>query len=689
MLAALSADNVVPTAMLQMESLGGSFLTSGEYAAKVPDYLRRCPSIHLQRLAVSVGWRKGDAASIMAGSSGGQAIALLSLCIFSLYKAHDAGRILFELSQNQLPASVAISSVAQLVDIGKLLNAKLETLGFGNLLAKQVTNVYAVYDHLGLTVPEDFLEPITTGSMVGLLGSISQALREENTIVRISGTRGLGHVLGLIMMMFPQDSLVTIDGVVTFEGPRNSIIVEFSANATTSGISHFQLESLIPSHRKLPIEIEPRGPGPAFLLCSFAWKNWVADLLQLEFQAFGLTCPSTLLIACCDMLLHLPEAAVSGYTARTSNVLPATGVFNSLGPYPLRRMYERCQAVLGTLPSGHQFDMRTAYTNLVVAATEALKFVKCSCAATEPCDMSAGWIWKPKRKTKQYCKRFRLWAAIGMTLDNAFCCFFVNAGTNTTVHTPDPYCPKMPSLINQRLRLNDDFFVITCESFHTSLTRTFSLAGEALASGSGSSVIFPVTLRDVKLTTGLPILYELVEGQIMFGGRYHSYMCGHTASPRPKAKTHIHPSKSRIVPTNFGEHSGLTMTVRECLGYLELRTTARVSGVDVNLNLESIIIASYGLQETEPCNHPMDVPLPSDHEVFVQTTSVASPSAPRQKVAIALTQNNPTAQLLCCEAGVRTLLLKDCCLNCALEQAQNSEIFDDQTASKPFTAIVV
>ena len=57
--------------MLQMEKLGGGFLISGKYAKKVPDYLQRCSSVPLGNLALSIGWRKGDAASLMAGSAGG------------------------------------------------------------------------------------------------------------------------------------------------------------------------------------------------------------------------------------------------------------------------------------------------------------------------------------------------------------------------------------------------------------------------------------------------------------------------------------------------------------------------------------------------------------------------------------------------------------------------------------------
>ena len=66
MLATFSADDVAPTAMIQMERLGSMFLISGKYADRVPDLLQRYSSVRLDRTLISIGWYKGDSASIMA-----------------------------------------------------------------------------------------------------------------------------------------------------------------------------------------------------------------------------------------------------------------------------------------------------------------------------------------------------------------------------------------------------------------------------------------------------------------------------------------------------------------------------------------------------------------------------------------------------------------------------------------------
>ncbi len=132
-LATLSADNILPMALVQMEKLGSAFSTTGEYAERVKSLLQRCGDVRLNHLAIVVGWRKNDSASLMAESAGGQAIALVSMCLMNLLGHPDSGTILTQLCSRLLSDSMNVSSVSQLADVAKLLTGKLDTLGFGNL----------------------------------------------------------------------------------------------------------------------------------------------------------------------------------------------------------------------------------------------------------------------------------------------------------------------------------------------------------------------------------------------------------------------------------------------------------------------------------------------------------------------------------------------------------------------------
>ena len=92
-LATLSADNVAPMAMIQLEQLGSMFPTNGDHAERVKSLLQRCSNVRLDRLTLLLGWRKNDSASLMANTAGGQAIALVSLCLINNFKPSDVGLI--------------------------------------------------------------------------------------------------------------------------------------------------------------------------------------------------------------------------------------------------------------------------------------------------------------------------------------------------------------------------------------------------------------------------------------------------------------------------------------------------------------------------------------------------------------------------------------------------------------------
>ena len=156
-LASLSADNIVPMALLQREQLGTNFPINGRLAENMKGLLQRCKDVRLDHFAFIIGWRKNDSASLMAESAGGQAIALLSICLKNLFKHADTGVILARLSSKLCPRTANISSASQLADVATLLASKADALGFGNLLAKKVMRIHDVYHALGRSAPMNLL----------------------------------------------------------------------------------------------------------------------------------------------------------------------------------------------------------------------------------------------------------------------------------------------------------------------------------------------------------------------------------------------------------------------------------------------------------------------------------------------------------------------------------------------------
>lgn len=683
MLSTLSADNVLPMAMIQMENLGALFPTNGEHAAKVPDLLQRYSSIRIDRLSLAIGWRKGDAASLMATSAGGQAVSLLCVCLCSLLTPADTGEVLFQLSQTFLPRNEAISSVSQLANVAALLGGKLDILGFGNLLAHQVMRVNSAYEQLSIPFPNDFLEQITSESMFELLYSISQALREETALVRISGSCGMGHVLGVVLMLFPQDVVVTVENVVIHEGLRRSLLLEIVSHEEYNGMLKVQVETTLDTATSGPLlqNLVKIGHGHDPSLYRFTWSGWIAHYLELEFLSVGLVCTQDLLLACCELLVLIP-AFVNAQSFPASD-FPRKGLIALLGPAPNERMRQICLSTYQVQPRMVLKSLPTAYKDLVSVFRMLASRIQCSCGREHSIiDLSKAWgsnySW---HRASIFCHFYRILAAIGNALNMGLCCFFVEAGPNATIRGSYP-----ASFTHQEFlatdaicrailpgdAFRDEWAIPNCDTLHESILTCFSgyHSPHSLASSSNSSTIYPVLLEKMQIDSSKRASYLLLEGRLFFNDRYHRRIESAKApSTRVMGEKFLSDPKNEVFPSSVGEHSHILLTLKERFSWLEIRTSVRVSGVNLDLDLFAILISCYGLNMPEPCNHPVSDPLVPELQDLVRTTSVASPYAPGW-ISIVQAQHNPTAQFLACE-HVPTLWLKDCCLSCAVRQAKN------------------
>lgn len=674
-LAALSADDVTPLAMVQMENLGSLFHINGKYALQVPDLLQRCKSTRLDRLGLLVGWRKGDSASLMAQSAGGQAISLLSMCILNLYDESDVGRLLSGLSKSMLSQTIAISSPSQLVKVARILSSKLEVLGFGNILASQVVRIYDAYKHFGKPVPNNFLDEISADSMTELLHAITRAIREESIIVRIRGSHSMGLILAIVTIMFPEDAFVTMENVIVFEGLRKSILVEFT---DSDEFVNIQIESKLQIHKTvpiLPIVINAMESSESWYC--YKWSGCMADILQVMFMENGLICPEPLRVACCAMLEPLAKQF-----GRGDNQLDTTGLLGGynaiklLGPYPHERIDKICQK-LWRIPPGWAkpaSSLKSAYDDLVLVFDEATPTVPCTCRRQTRCSTDYGWQHHRHEQRLRFCPLHRLWRAVGLTISCGFAGLFVDADDCATI--PHPIFDSFPSF-DQRILLNlvdrernlyiEKDVYDYCEVIHSYIMTTCTRAIGDVAGSSNSSTVYMAALQTLQLPNKMNAPFILMEGQLVFNGRYHESLRP-ARSGRPDARENIHQGR-QIIPSSIGEHSSLEMTILEGVHCLELTLTICIGGEIVHLDVEKIILASWEVREAEPCDHPADMPLEPRYEDGVLTTSVASPYSTSDKIAIVQVSRNLVAQLLACDRQQYPLLQTNCCLNCAYEEA--------------------
>lgn len=286
-LATLSADNVTPAAIVQMERLGAAILVNGPYAERCKDLMQRCSINQLRHLGLLVGWRKNDSVSLMADSAEGQAIALFSMCLLNIYDMDDIGRTLSQLSSTFLPGSMQIASVAQLASVAKVLGDKLNTIGFGNVLARNAMKLYQAYESLDAESPKDLLYQLNGQSIHELFTPIFQSLQEERMLCRIEGSMGMAYIVSMLQVLFPRSLNITVEGVIIqdVQCPKIYLAVK---NADTMKPPEIRLESSVLHTGPVSLPISDTFSRFWSKKSRFTWSGCLADYLRLELLTYGL-----------------------------------------------------------------------------------------------------------------------------------------------------------------------------------------------------------------------------------------------------------------------------------------------------------------------------------------------------------------------------------------------------------------
>ena len=688
-LATLSADNIAPMAMIQMEKLGATLPVSGKHAENVKGLLQRCNNVRLDRIALAIGWRKNDSASAMAHSAGGQAIALLSVCLTNLFDSEMIGTILSRLCSKLCASSANVSSMPQLADVATLLGSKVDAMGCGNLLAHKVMRIqetYASLDHSA--APSNLLKPLSVETVTDMLEKVSRALLQEKEICRISGNRGMGHVVGMLQILFPRDTSLTIEGVVIqdVEHPKIRCEIDGSEDSATirihveTSISHTIPVNLPIMHNQ---DVFPL-PRPRY---SFHWSGWLADYLQLIFTEHGLILDKSISEACCNLIIFLP-ASISIFAPGTSSddyeqssKPPPITLLNLLGPFPRGRMCSVLQVVFGCRPTENHLDLQLAMENLSGVLENATPHLSCQCTKTTvPCgwsDIYKDMIYDMKRA---YCRKGSLAMAMKKVLNLGLLSLFIESGPNVTIRPPvddSEQChegifanitSKCYEGIFANIPSKCPLYASDLMSKIMGLVKRGSLA--CLAMSGGSSTIYPSILATLQIPSRQYVSFSLVDGLIVYERRYHTHLTEGKARSRPdNRENHV---GGDIVPSHTGVHSGSPLfSVRETFKSLELHCSFQYTGFETKINLRDVIRGFIELRWPGMCSHPFDTPLDGG-KINAFATDVAAPTAFRC-LGVAMTRGSPTAQFLCCGERVPTILQRGCCLNCAAEALGDCE----------------
>ena len=699
LLKALSADNVSPLAVLQVEAIGNCFLSNGEWADKLPDLLTRASSMRLERLAAWVGWQKGDTASYLSQTSGGRSAALICLFLTNFYPSERCGLVLHNISSSIIPKDQQNASVAQLGNVSACIAGKISCLGFGNFFALQLTRIRQSFFEAGHRVPTNLASVPTEETMGDFLVMLHKALTTEDLILRFSGSRGAGPLLAAVMSLCPDDVRVDVQGELVLQGQRVSVL--FSIDEGETETSYFHLESRLRTHSedfsRRFIDIVDKQSAVRHL--KFLWPGWLSSCLSIALIQAGAptaTGEEAIRQALADLIgaaiLTLNGQDFEYRSFEPEKSMPSAGFRAWLGPNYRHRVFEKLELVLTGPLNIDEPDLMQTYVKLKGSIQSNVASNICSCPN---CFKKESWInlIAPPRgnttasKRLASCKYASLWNALGDIVGYGALSLLVRLEGNPAIELgPSTISKALLVAILTKIEKNDDgeqafFQTVTPEVIHRGILSivSASYASQGVCTSSEAAAAFPATLQYPSIQYPWTVDYILAEGRLHDRtGTYFAIVDRNSETRdwkkwrRPKAQKTISKVKGQSIPSNLGEYYSFTMSLQPGSEALYLRSIIQLS-VTQNLEVQfrDIHLGFMNLSRAAGCEHYQRTPV-DDKEVLM--TSVAAPLAKKTYTAVTLTHWNPEAQFLCCVGGSRSLYHIGCCLPCAIAQARSEKI---------------
>ncbi|KAL9579515.1 MAG: hypothetical protein Q9203_006661 [Teloschistes exilis] len=206
--------------------------------------------------------------------------------------------------------------------------------------------------------------------------------------------------------------------------------------------------------------------------------------------------------------------------------------------------------------------------------------------------------------------------------------------------------------------------------------------GRLLGSCNGSSVLFPTSLARLKMSNSSRFTYQLSDGCFVFNDRYfHKLEAGFE-------KTRVGPPigpemiVDKIVRTQPGSSYHIDVTLTESFSAIKIWVRANIRNHITILDLHEILVGYEQFHLSEPCDHPYCTPLDTSIR-YMEPRLYRLPEdifeAPYEpfgglRLSLYMVHKEPQLQFLCLGNGQEVqanhiLFMRDCCLNCALQQA--------------------
>ena len=658
LLKALSADNVHPLAVVQVEAIGSCFHINGKMAEKIPDLLVRSPSHRLQRLSNWVGWHAGDTASALAQTAGGRASALLCLVLGEVFDLGSVGQLLYQLSTGLIPTGRQHSSMSQLSQVASTLSQKLGALGFGSHLAFHVTRIREVYFNSGLDIPPNLLSTPSIETMVQFLQALSKALCDESAVLHWEGTEGVGIILSIVMAICPDDAWVSVENELISKGDRRSVVISIKAEGPT----RFSLETLLhgTSTRSTPhlVVLKHREVYDMGWSLNMKWEGSLADSIDLKLLSVGARSTYELRVSLVELIAAVVFSRSGDALSNRSSNISETGVFNStqryseypdvplpdsglkglLGPHPINHVRERLLLLFLAEPSFALMDSVLAYHNLRVSVNALLSPSNCTCGRGV---VQHGWgeaISVPVPSAlERKCPVSELWMSLGSICVSAIAALFVDYGRNTCFSLSDTSmnlkyalgvgCPYFFNYSEGNLVARSFSSIYLHKAILGIVGPSGSLAPNGtIGASSGSVSIYPINLESPSFTDSFILRYRLVDGIFHDGKNFLRLIETERCDLRPLADSSlIQDGSTPIVPSYMGSHDTLTMTARMIPMGLSVRTGIQIDTHMVWVDFLAVHLATMSVSIAKPCAHNRNEALAERYANAVAVTSVAAP----------------------------------------------------------------
>ena len=430
LLKALSADDINPLAVIQIQTIGNCFHSNGEWAKCLPDVLSRTSSFRLERLSTWIGWQKGDAGDYLGKTLGGRSAALICLALGNLYGSERCGEVLYSLSASLLPKDCCNVSINHLIGIGAYLSGKLSTLGFGNLLAVHLTRIRQSFFEAGSDVPLNLADMPTQETMVDFLVNLNKALQSDHLVLRFSGTHGADVLLAVVMCLCPEDVRVDVQGELIHQGLRESIV--FSICGLDTEAASIRLEYRLQIHsdnfqRQYISTIEQ----PVWNRLSFTWAGWFSASLSVALVQSGAKSDYSVELAVADLIKTCLYTATSEDFSDVGKFeMPINGIRSWLGPHWQHTITKTLKTILVEPGDSSDHSLVSAYRNLRATIASVLPTRSCSC---DLCFTEEPWglmIAPPKSTSTahskwQSCRYAIFWRTLAQLINIGLCSVLV------------------------------------------------------------------------------------------------------------------------------------------------------------------------------------------------------------------------------------------------------------------------